>query len=936
VRHIGAGLLVIVAGMASTITAQSRSSIADTNVAAPRLSPNGAPLVVDVLASDGQGVTLSARPDGAVRAETTPLSYAALLGLPPGPLPTVTVHRVSWTPAGGREVESREWGGQPGTGLATLEPLGWLRHQRVGRLVVRPAAIDPEAGTIPRLASITLRVDYPRPVEPGDPFPDSPAFEQVLRHALVNAESARSFRTEMQRAAPDPSLLVPDPSAEHIVLTTDGKGGLCAVTGSDLARAGVDVETVDPDALRMWHLGEELPLLIIPDGARSLDDATILVSVPEVPEAYSGRSSTNVLGLTWGNEAGLRMRRRPALIGGEPEVVEGVETVRTIGEDRVRVDHDPTIGERWFWHRLTAERAAPDSRFLVVPDLELVVPGSTAHLELTLYGLTNPPEPGPDHHLRVVVNNRWRKDFTWEGRGPHTVSEAIPSDLLVEGDNVVEVCATGELEVFADHILVDRLVFRYPTFGASGGVFTFTDSRAEDGLYEYHVHGRRGGAVRVLDVTDPGRPVNLTDVPSVREAHELVRFQAELQAHAARSFVVTADGSIPGPVLVEHRPAGPDPIGTPRHADLLVVVHPSLRPALTPLLEHRRRQGLDVVVLTTDEVYAHFSHGYPSPHAIRTLAETAVRDWPRPAPSFLLLVGDASDDPLGRLGYGARDLVPTFVPDAGGFASDAWFAVVSGDDGIADLAVGRIAVSSADQLGAVVGKIIAHEGRDGDRSWRRRALVVADDDPSGRLADEAQTLVAHLDGLGFEPAALLLDDLQLDPALAANERIARTAAAFAPRVREAIETGNGLVHYLGHGGPRVWGHEHILDARPSSPDVDSLTNAGRLPVVLSFSCFNLRFDTPRYDTIAERLVNAPAGGAVAFWGSSGSSNPVPRWSVAEAVRDAGGDGEPLRLGMAFALATLDRMRAHGVVAGAPPDDNNLIGDPSLVLGIELD
>ena len=211
-------------------------------------------------------------------------------------------------------------------------------------------------------------------------------------------------------------------------------------------------------------------------------------------------------------------------------------------------------------------------------------------------------------------------------------------------------------------------------------------------------------------MTEPSNPVLLIDPSSRREDTDSVSFQTHWLDSGARTFAVTSLNALPGVLEIEHRPRGRNLLDGMAHADLVVLAHPKLRPATDRLVEHRQRQGLDAVVVTTNEVYATFSHGFPTPTAIRSLTVAAMLGWPRPAPSFLLLVGDASNDPLDRLGYGVDNLVPTFVESANAYPSDSWFGLVSGDDPITDLQVGRLAASAVETVTLVTDKIIGYEG----------------------------------------------------------------------------------------------------------------------------------------------------------------------------------------------------------------------------------
>jgi hypothetical protein len=624
------------------------------------------------------------------------------------------------------------------------------------------------------------------------------------------------------------------------------------------------------------------------------------------------------------------MATRPALLGDNPQDPGNIEVAKVVENDLIRE------GDSWYWYRLSAEKDSPDSRFLVLRDAQSLVPGTTAEIQLKLLGLTDDPESRIDHHVRVVVNNRWVRDLRWKGAIPYLLIEKLPPDLLYPGDNVVEIHLPGELDVFADQVLVDWLEIRYATWGETRQVFEFTARPPrEPGLYEYEIYNQRGRRIVVFDLTDPMQPVEIIGPVVRREELDSVVFHQQWEDREPRTFAIAAEDRIAAPERLVFHTGSTDLLAPPRGADLIVISHPDLVAALGDLVEHRKAQGLRTTVATTDEVYAHFSHGFVSPTAIRNYAKHGFVNWPAPAPSFLLLVGDASSDPLDRLGHGSKNLLPAYVSPRGGYAADRWFALLTEGDRLPDISVGRLAVNTAGEAKTVVRKILEYERDERTEPWRNRVLLIADDDPVGRFFVKGEKTTEILTPLGYRTQELSIRSLGLAPELSLPDRIAAIGSRLFPQVRDAVNRGVGIMQFFGHGGPRIWSHEHVLDARESTRQVEQLTNRERLPLVLSYSCLTASFDNPRFDTIAERLVASPAGGAVAYYGSSGNTRTLRGWSFAVAAAGISSEGASGRLGAALAVAQLEKSRVAGARRNAPVDSGLLIGDPALVLDLDL-
>ncbi len=106
--------------------------------------------------------------------------------------------------------------------------------------------------------------------------------------------------------------------------------------------------------------------------------------------------------------------------------------------------------------------------------------------------------------------------------------------------------------------------------------------------------------------------------------------------------------------------------------------------------------GHQVKVVPIEEIYDRFDGGRTTTDAIRGFLRHAWEEWPDPAPEYVLLVGDATYDPMGNLGPNERQVLPTRLVETSQFqtASDAWFADVEGDDGDPELSIGRLPSSS--------------------------------------------------------------------------------------------------------------------------------------------------------------------------------------------------------------------------------------------------
>ena len=98
------------------------------------------------------------------------------------------------------------------------------------------------------------------------------------------------------------------------------------------------------------------------------------------------------------------------------------------------------------------------------------------------------------------------------------------------------------------------------------------------------------------------------------------------------------------------------------------------------------------------------------------------------------------------------------------------------------------------------------------------------------------------------------------------------ASTARQQIMAGINSGKLLVNYLGHGSVEIWSGEDLLDNTTAS----TLSNGTRLPVFLIMDCLNGFFHDVYTESLAESLLLAKNGGAVAVWASSGLTEAEPQ------------------------------------------------------------
>jgi hypothetical protein len=348
-----------------------------------------------------------------------------------------------------------------------------------------------------------------------------------------------------------------------------------------------------------------------------------------------------------------------------------------------------------------------------------------------------------------------------------------------------------------------------------------------------------------------------------------------------------------------------------RHrADYLLITPDAFLPAIAPLIELRRNQGLHTEAVAVEDVYSEFGFGEASPEAIKNFLSYAYHVWQRPSPRYVVLVGDATYDFKDYLGTGVTNRIPPLMLATSYLwtASDPSYAMVNGDDALPDLAIGRLPASSVEEARAMVEKILAFETGEANPDTGPLVLVADNADQAGDFRADAEGLASSTLA-GRDIKKIYLSDLGL--------------AMTRESIREAFDQGASVLSYMGHGGIHLWASENLFDISA----VGSLSPQPQQPIVLTMNCLNGYFHFPYFNSLAEALVKARGKGAVAAFSPSGLSLNDSAHLYHQALLEELLQGNHERLGDAVMAA--QQVYAH---TGALPEllsIYHLFGDPAL-------
>jgi hypothetical protein len=313
----------------------------------------------------------------------------------------------------------------------------------------------------------------------------------------------------------------------------------------------------------------------------------------------------------------------------------------------------------------------------------------------------------------------------------------------------------------------------------------------------------------------------------------------------------------------------------PSLPDMIIVTHVSLKSEANRLAQFRKsNDGLDVIVVTTEEVYNEFSSGAQDVTAIRDFVKMLYdRKTATDSIRYLLLFGDCIYDYKGIItatSSGAQ-LVPIYqsrnsIEELSSYSSDDYYGFMDNSEGnwgeapvedhLMDIGVGRIPATNLDQATVMVNKIINyHSNTNSQGKWRNNVTFFSDDGDNNTHANDADFMASTLisNNKNYNPKKIYLDAYKQEVSAGGQKAPLMTEA-----INNAIANGALVVNYSGHGGVDSWGQENYLQY----DQIMSWSNINELPLFITATCDFGRFDH-FMSSGADAVLFNPNGGAIA-------------------------------------------------------------------------
>lgn len=386
------------------------------------------------------------------------------------------------------------------------------------------------------------------------------------------------------------------------------------------------------------------------------------------------------------------------------------------------------------------------------------------------------------------------------------------------------------------------------------------------------------------------------------------------------------------------------------HADRnydMVIIIPSSQKLLTQAQRlakhHANHDGLNVRIVPADSLYNEFSSGTPDVSAYKRYMKMLYdRSDSLHAPKSLLLFGDCTFDNrmlTSELKSESPDDYLLCYESENSFSSvdcyvsDDFLTYLDDEEdistfaGLPDIGVGRFPCITETEAAVLVDKTINYALNANAGPWQNTIMFLGDDGNDNIHMNDVNDVAEQTisDHPGYYVRKVYWDAFK------------RTASSTGNRypdaesiIKQQQNNGALIIDYAGHGSPTSISHEIVLSIK----DFASFKGPN-LPLWVTASCEIMPFDSNE-ETIGEKALLNPEGGAVAFYGTTRTvyapQNKKINSAFMEYVLTCDKNGKPITLGEAQRQAK-NYLVKNGIETTKNKLQYSLLGDPALSLAL---
>ncbi len=771
-----------------------------------------------------------------------------------------------------------------------LEDAYIMRYARILPLSVSPFRYNPVSRVLTFAEKVTVKILYNAPIgQPSESVNDQITLS-FLESSVANYSVGKQWiGKEMQNASSPQSVTWYDPQKEYFKIYLKEKG-VYRITYEELTVAGFPSNGADIYSLELFNNGIQIPIEVVSPGDTVFNTGDYIqfagYPAPSSPHVRSNiYNQSNVYWLSYqGQSRDFFYRYKSS----RPTIGDNI----LIGYIRNDFYEKDSLYERlgyalndqrdyWYWGRAAGYRRVPTqtfrAQFKPLHNFNMNFP--QVRLRVNMHGMTE-SSCLYSHNIKIVWNDKELGRAKWSGQEAYTYDRyfVISTDSfnVYPTGNYLQVIADGLVchPDSSDEIRVNWFEISYYSDNrVSGNSYSVNNSSSQTGNNIFRIWQWQDTTMKVFS---PSQKVIINDPQYLNDADKTVLFNdsaTTIQDYflVGHNVFLSVD-SIRKDISSDLRSAA-------NAADYLIITHPEFLPIAQRLKSIRLNDFPDITIpnpriaiVDVLEIYDEFSAGLLEPAAIQRFVKHVFENWSRPAASHVVLIGDMSYDYRNLKSSSRTNYIPSMPHHSytyGQAASDNLFVSVAGTDVIPDLTIGRLSIETIPEGNNLLDKIEDYPNDPG-KKWKENIMFMA----SG-LSNEDENRY------GFNDASMYLynqyiktggyDALRIFTYPNRPEHMIYKGGTV--EIRAGFNTGAVIANYYGHGGGYQWDETFLND------DIYLLQNAGRLPVVISVTCYTAHFDNQ--DVFGEQFNKVQGKGSIAFFGSSG----LTHWDIGKFINN---------------------------------------------------
>jgi len=657
--------------------------------------------------------------------------------------------------------------------------------------------------------------------------------------------------------------------------------GIHRINSADFNSAGVNPSGIDPRTVKVLYKGAQVPIYFEGEddgvfnnndfldfyatrnygGLTAHRDANSNSNVYTTNEYFNLYSDTSVYWIDWGGANGLRMQRSGYVsplnftdnsyfkrVHFERDTYYYLgETLNPNGDYRY-FSTERVVGEAWFWSLLTTDQALTDT--LTINDLASTT--QLCSLKIFVYPRSYTNSVLDEHRIEFKINNVVLDTLVRDNFKRFDTTIVFPSSMLSNNSlNSVTLhyipLGTSFIQPKID---VDFFSLSYPRdFSIRNNRVLINLTGSDTISKKINVSGYNPSAqTNIYDIKNNIRIEGYTNVA------DLLTFTGKSNSN----FEIVNSNITRKPFRIITRQVKDLASATKNGADYLVVYNKLFESQAEQLRSHRQNfDGFRSLKADMQDIYDIFNYGMEDPVAVRNFVKHAYDSWTAPKLRYVCLFGRASLDPKknneGSVYY--QNLIPVY----GNPPSDGYFVNFNIGTYIYyhQISVGRLPVYTTTEAQNAVDKIINYDQQQPDKWWKRFIFISGGNDRNQQ--NQFQIRSNFLINTYISPCPIG----GVASKIYRNDSTGYITYNYKDSIRREFNRGALIVNFIGHAASQDW--EIGLE------DPNTLNNANKLPLVLSFTCFTGINAAPGFRSFGENFFTLPNKCAIGFVGTTGWS-----------------------------------------------------------------